>query len=110
MAAGSRVEVDPGTRFGAPHVRGRSTSVIAGAVWAGEDVETVADEYDLTRGEVFLACWFEAVHGSHGKRRHAWSGWVVLAGPLLAAKDPDYAAIPDPQSKHQRGWPKGDVR
>lgn len=69
------VRVEPGYRFGQPHIRGISAENIAGMVVAGESVETVMDEYGLSRAEVLIACWFMGEHGSK-KWRQRWRSWA----------------------------------
>jgi uncharacterized protein (DUF433 family) len=67
----------PGMRFGEPHVRGRPVDAIGGMVWAGERVEVVAEEYDVTREEVIVACWWLGRHGEPRWRRR-WKAWTQV--------------------------------
>src|SRR5204863_6938697 len=54
------VAMDPAMRSGDPtlnHTR-LPVATIAGFVWAGDDVGFVAEEYDITRADVLVACWW----------------------------------------------------
>lgn len=57
---GTPVVVDPGQSFGIPTVRGVRTEVIAEAFAAGESVESLVDDFDLTTDEVQAALRWEA--------------------------------------------------
>lgn len=57
----SSIVIDPDTRFGAPHLSGISTSVLFDAIRAGESVEAVASDYDLTIEQVAEAINFESL-------------------------------------------------
>lgn len=83
--------VDPAARFGHPTVRGVSTRDIAATV-AADDVPTACHEYQLSRHEVLLACWYE---GTWGWRRGVWGDWADRqAYTLLAHGRAD--TLPDP--------------
>ncbi len=56
----SAVVIDPNLRFGAPCIKGISTSTLIDAVTVGESVESLASDYDLTVAEVAEAISFEA--------------------------------------------------
>lgn len=74
------ITIDPAVRFGYPQIRGIPTDAIAGMLWAGEDAETVCHEYDITRRELVMACWFEAewrlVGAGPAAWRKAWRQWA----------------------------------
>lgn len=89
------ISVHPAYRFGQPHIRGIATEAVAGMVWAGESLERVQDDYGLSRGEVLLACWHEARHGTPRWRKR-WLGWLRKVDLLLWKAAPDWDAIPDP--------------
>jgi uncharacterized protein (DUF433 family) len=93
------VTVDPRVRFGYPAIRGIATDAIAGMVWAGEAVETVAAEYGLTRPEVLLACWYEVRHSKlrSGYRRR-WEPWLAQVEPGMW-RGVDWATLPDPPAR-----------
>lgn len=74
------VRVDPAINFGRPHIRGISTEAIVGPYVAGEAPEAVCDDYGLTRRELVLACWHEAMHGE----RPEWREWAQRIHPALA--------------------------
>jgi uncharacterized protein (DUF433 family) len=96
-----RVEVEPGIRFGYPHVRGVSVEVLGGQVFAGDSVDEVADDYPyMSRGHVLLACWYLGMHGSKAWVRR-WRMWAVDVYVLLARDRPDYSAVPDPPTKEE---------
>lgn len=54
--------IDPGIQFGRPCVPGTRVpaAALAGLVAAGENVDQTADDYDVTRQDVLLACWWAA--------------------------------------------------
>lgn len=75
------ITVDPAVRFGQPHIRGVRTEDIVGMLATGDSAETVCDEYDITRHELLLACWYEGIYGE----RPEWRHWAeTVAGPELA--------------------------
>jgi len=90
MSDRPHVRVDPAQRFGRPNVKGVPVDAIADAVWVGETVEVVADEYGLTRPDVLVACWWA---GKHEPRFRRWSEEV--AGKLWRQE----YDVPDPPCK-----------
>lgn len=97
-AARPVVTIQPGMRWGYPTVGAVSTEAVAGMVWAGEPVHVVADEYDLSRPQVLIACWYETTHGQYQQQ---WAVWLGVAGPALARRNVDWATVPDPPSKER---------
>lgn len=93
LHADPHVRTDPTRRFGRPTVRGISVDAVAGMVWAGEDVETMADEYHLTRPDVLVACWWQSTYGPY-RYRHAWRGWLRASEAEIARDEWD--KVPDP--------------
>lgn len=91
------VTVSPRHHFGQPCVGWTSTSVLAGAVDAGDDPAGVAEDYGTTRAAVLTACWYEGLYGCRESRR-AFRTWArKVEGDLWAAKTlADYDTIPDP--------------
>jgi hypothetical protein len=68
-------------------------------VMAGETVDTTADEYNLTRHEVFLACWWE---GSSGRYRRQWRSWAERVHPPLGGWKPlDLDALSEPPDRDE---------
>lgn len=68
-------------------------------VMAGEGVATTADEFGLTRHEVLLACWHEAIQGMY--RRH-WGGWAKEVHRPLGGWAPlDVDALPEPPDQDE---------
>ena len=59
-----QVVIDPVRRFGAPVVRSTPTDVIAELVRAGEPVEWVAEQYELTLEQVLDALEYERRHSA----------------------------------------------
>jgi uncharacterized protein (DUF433 family) len=93
------VRVDPAQRFGQPAVKGISCEAIGGMLLAGEDVATVADDYDLTRADVLVAAWYQGMYGTRQYRR-AWKGWAEQAGQAMwDTRTVDYGQIPDPPER-----------
>ncbi len=60
----SPVVIDPELRAGSPSVRGISTDAIAEAVRAGDPIEQVVTDYELSLDDVVAALDFERVHAS----------------------------------------------
>lgn len=87
------VTVDPARRFGRPCIGLLDTDSVAGMVRAGETVDTVADEYDLTPDEVLVACWFE---GRFGSKRRVWGRWAKEAEVALGGHAPMAGLGPPP--------------
>lgn len=59
-----QVVIDPARRFGVPVVRSTPTDVLAELVRAGEPVEWVAQQYDLTLEQVLDALEYERQHAA----------------------------------------------
>jgi uncharacterized protein (DUF433 family) len=61
------IEVDPGRRSGKPCIASTRIDVatIVGALAAGESLETVADEYAVTREQILAALRFAAHLAEH---------------------------------------------
>jgi uncharacterized protein (DUF433 family) len=95
-----QVRVDPAIRFGDPHVKGISVAAIVGMLSAGESMEGVAEDYDLTRADILVGCWYVGIYGlpeSPRAWRKALREWAKDAGQTMwHASDCDYDAIPDP--------------
>lgn len=106
----AHISIHPGYQFGQPVIAGTRvpTSSLAGCVFAGDPVDTVADDYGATREEVLLACWYEleliamTSPSRQTKRdRVLWarcSGWHADAFCALAGHSGLYTAetLPDP--------------
>lgn len=74
------VSLSPAMRWGAPtinHTR-LPVSAIAGMLWAEKSVAAVCDDYEITRADVLVACWYLGMYGSHENRqwRRRWHGWA----------------------------------
>lgn len=89
------VRVEPGVRFGRPHIGGVTVEAIVGTLTAGDDPSTVADGYGLGRADLLLACWYVARHGPPC-RREAWAGWLDRWEATIATTGYDPAAVPLP--------------
>jgi len=89
-------------RWGQPHIGGTQVEHIGGMMWAGESVDTVADEYGHTRPEVLTACWWLGVHGTR-RWRQRWQVWARQVEADLARGD--YTALPGPPA----GRPPADT-
>lgn len=103
-------------RSGEPCVGGTRINVhiIGDYVWAGEGVDHIAKLYNLTRGQVLVACWFlgaygiDQLHGRNGYRtrqtvpwRKRWGAWARQVDGDLWRED--YDAVPDPPDKDSHG-------
>lgn len=101
MSHSPEVWTNPGFSFGEPCTANRRIPVetIAGAVRAGDSVDAVAAEFDLTRGDVLVACWYAARHIPRWRRRPEWRAWVEsreVEFALWHVDTVDYDAVPDP--------------
>lgn len=74
-----QVTVSPAHRFGRPAMNGISTEAIADHYWCDDPVEA---DYNLSRHELLVALWFEAVHGQPRFRRR-WKTWGKQVGQVL---------------------------
>jgi uncharacterized protein (DUF433 family) len=88
------IRVEPGMRFGGPHLRGISTEAIAGLYLAERDEAAVCDDYDLSRHELLVVLWFEGTHGCKANRR-ALGAWAETVYGALARGDVDKVETPD---------------
>jgi hypothetical protein len=90
------IVIDPAVRFGRPHIGGISAEVFAEMVGAGEDVDVVAEEFGVGRGEVLLACWWVGMDGP-ARWQKRWRAWAERAHRRLARGE--YDQIDDPPSE-----------
>ena len=100
------VTVDPAMNFGAPSIRGVRVGTIGELVWAGEAVDTVAAEYDLTCEQVLTACWFLGRFGIEDALpaarfgavwRKRWGTWAwEVDGAMWRG---EYDLVPDPPTR-----------
>jgi uncharacterized protein (DUF433 family) len=51
--------IDPSVRFGQPTIHGIPTEALAGQVRAGDTIEAVADDFDLSLDDVIVALRYE---------------------------------------------------
>lgn len=86
------VRTDPAQRFGRPNVGGSDVVALADAVWVGESVEEVADEYGLRREDVLVACWWVGSYGTRSGRRR-FRLWAMDVERKLWLRQYD---VPDP--------------
>jgi uncharacterized protein (DUF433 family) len=88
------VAVDPAMRFGRPTVNNTRLSVEAATehVWAGGSVGEVAEEFDVTRQDVLVACWYAGKYGTKAWRRR-WGKWADVVHDELWHSRYD---VPDP--------------
>ncbi len=92
-----QVTVEPCMRFGLPHVRGVSVDAIGARVWAGDSVEATAEDFNLRREDVIVACWYVARHGTPADRRR-WKAWLTAVETGLWRGRFD---VPDPPAKEE---------
>lgn len=98
---GPILTIDPKRQFGRVCIEGTRVpaEVVGEAVAGGDSVDDVARDYDVTREQVLLACWWYAVYvEGHGKFtkavRAAWLGgdyeasWATRALRVLGGHDP----------------------
>lgn len=92
------LRVEPGMRFGAPHINGVSAEAVAGPIAGGDPVEATGEDFGLTRPQVLLCCWFMAVYGTRLAEDPLWD---AVWGPWLnehyrAMASGDWGQVPDP--------------
>ncbi|MEU4476155.1 DUF433 domain-containing protein [Micromonospora sp. NPDC023888] len=90
-----RIVVDPAVRWGCPILVGTRTATvdITGMIVGGDTVAKVCDEYALTRHQVLLACWHQAIND----RWDCWRAWAFEVHSVLAFGSPaEVDALPDP--------------
>ncbi len=101
MADRPHIRFEPGIRWGEASIQGIPVDAIAGMVMAGESIPDVAADYDITVHEVFLACWYEGLHGDY---RSQWSEWAAGIHPALAGFRPfNPDEEPWPPDQHELG-------
>lgn len=108
----AELTIRPGVSSGAPCVGSTGTAAwaIAGPIWAGDSVDSVAHDYGTTREDVLVACWFLATYGIeaawwNGEKRHApgrvwvkrWGGWAAQYAAEFWRHQ--YDVIPDPPAR-----------
>lgn len=78
------VSIDPGVHFGEPCLAGRrlTTELIAKAWRNGMSIEDIADNWEIERGDILVACWYQARYGSWTWRKR-WADWLAMANGEL---------------------------
>ena len=106
----SAVTFSPGMRSGEPTINGSRIPVdlIGQLVWHGDGAKDVADDYNLTREDILVACWFLGTYGVAGRTersvvgkvwRKRWETWArVNHGHMWRG---DFDAVPDPPSQDE---------
>jgi hypothetical protein len=61
------------------------TNVIADLVYAGDDLDQTAADYDITRRQTLVSCWWEATNNPDDYR--GWKTWAGHARQLLWVSD-----------------------
>jgi uncharacterized protein (DUF433 family) len=101
------IAIDPAMRFGQPTINHTQLPVeaVAEIVWV-EGVDVAAEEYDLTRADVLVACWAAGTYGLPGRRKalfpvrlwvKRWGVWAdEVHQALWSVASVDYEAVPDP--------------
>lgn len=90
--------IHPGYQFGAVCCGTTRTPAmaVAGCVFAGDNVDQVADDYGLTRLQVLTACWWlvddaQRQHRPSASERRvieAWGHWFDMASRILGGHQP----------------------
>jgi uncharacterized protein (DUF433 family) len=98
------IVMDPAQNFGHPALASTRTRVEHVIAWldAGETVSTICAEYGLTRGDVLVACWFEARYGVGAHPRDEWLDWLEEWEPVLWSVPCDYETVPLPLGEDRR--------
>jgi len=78
------IAIDPAMRSGEPTINHTRLPVdaVLGVLAAGESIEHAMDDYDVTRADILVACWYEGTYGSR-KRRRQLGAWAKEAHGLL---------------------------
>lgn len=112
MSDDACLTIRPGVAVGAPCVgrTGAPAWAVAGPVWAGDSLEETARDYNCTRNDALVACWFLATYGIesawwNGAKRHApgrvwvkrWGAWAAEHAEAFWRHQ--YDRIPDPPSR-----------
>jgi len=99
------VTFDPGVGWGRATMHGIHTDAIAERYWASGNDAAVCADYGLTRHELAVALWYEAVNGT---ARREYAGWVLwaekVAYPRLAGwvKPLDIDSLPLPPGRAEK--------
>lgn len=106
------VGISPAMKSGQPTINNTRLPVyiVCGHVWLGETVDEVAAEFDITRGDVLVACWYAGTYGLPSERRlglapkpkwrQRWGVWAEsVRDALWATRSVDYDTIPDPPDR-----------
>ena len=108
---GAHVWIDPARRSGEPCIGGHRLGVelVIESVWYG-DVHQAIATYDITRGQVLVACWYAGagypvrLHNKRSEYKPHRGPWAKRWGPWAAdvhqalwqSTSVDYDAIPAP--------------
>jgi uncharacterized protein (DUF433 family) len=108
---GPQVVVNPAVRAGQPQIKGIPVVALCDVVWAGESVDRVADDYNLTRADVLVGCWYAGMLGLPGERRKVlaatplwrkrWGAWAEKVTAALWSPPVKYDVIPDPPNEEE---------
>ena len=106
---GPHVVVNPAVRAGQPQIKGVPLFAPVGDVWRGDHVDAVAADYDLTRADVLVACWYAGTYGLPSEKggplaatptwSTRWARWAESVTQPLAVQTAA-ELIPDPPDRH----------
>lgn len=101
------ITIDPLVKAGRPTVSGTRLLVqsLAVYVWGGWTDAEILEYWDyLTRGDLILACWYQATQTTPVWRRR-WGSWAERVFPALygACTAEDYATMPWPPVRTRKG-------
>lgn len=91
------VSIDPAMRFGRPclnHTR-IPVEVVADHFLAGDPIDRICADYQLSRGDILIACWYLGQYGDV-EYRDRWSAWSSHVAETLWHSTVDYTQVPDP--------------
>jgi uncharacterized protein (DUF433 family) len=91
------IALEPPMKGGRPCIGGTGLLVAMQAeqIWGGWTEEEILSNWPyLTRGDLLVACWYQATNGGRTWRKR-WGDWSERMFPLLyrARSDEDFAAI-----------------
>lgn len=107
-----QLTITPGVASGSPCIGSTGTAAwaVTGCIWAGDSVDSIAEDYGVSREDVLVACWFVATYGvdsawwtgttfrrTGAVWRKRWGQWAAENSVNFWRHQ--YDAIPDPPSR-----------
>lgn len=91
------IHVTPGIQFGQPCIEGtRVPSETIAAWYFANGLDDTRRSYEVTRGQILVACWFEAIIAKTYQWRKKWRAWAESAEVWDALWRAEYSRCPLP--------------